>query len=101
MVRYVAGGAATLTGGTVVNADRLFHLFGQAHHNFGPLLARFGGNQTAAFNAIQAATVARLQFLGYASINGLFETVIWIGPHRIVVQGAIINGVVKISTGGM
>ena len=63
------GGASgtTLTGGTVLNANSLIHIFGQTRHRLTALLNLFGGNQTAAFNAVQSATVAALTRAGITS----------------------------------
>lgn len=91
------GGSGTaLTGGTVLNANRLIHIFGQARYRLTPLLNLFGGNQTAAFNAVQSATVAALTRAGITS--GTFEIVVTVGGMNVTVRGIIQNGVVHIGT---
>lgn len=93
------GGAATsgsLTGGTVVNANKLWHIFGKAAHKLGGLLQSFGGNQTAAFNAVQNATVAALANAGVTS--GTFQITVTVAGMKITVRGIIQNGIVYIAT---
>jgi len=90
------GSGATLTGGTVLSANRLIHIFGQARHRLTPLLNFFGGNQTAAFNAVQSATVSALTRAGITS--GTFEVVVAVGGMNVTVRGIVENGIVKIGT---
>jgi hypothetical protein len=91
-----ATGGATLTGGTLMNANRLIHIFGQARHNLSGLLSQFGGNQTAAFNAVQNATVTALSNAGVTS--GTFQTTVTVGGLQVTVRGIVENGIVRIAT---
>lgn len=88
------GSGATLTGGTVLTANRLIHVFGQARQRLTPLLNFFGGNQTAAFNAVQSVTVSALTRAGITS--GTFEVVVTVGGMNVTVRGIVENGIVKI-----
>jgi hypothetical protein len=93
----VAGGTSgAVASGTVVNAYRLNHIFGQAKHNLGGLVQAHGGSQAAAFSAVESATVSALGTQGITS--GIFEITVTVGGLPVTVRGNIINGVVKIAT---
>lgn len=89
----VGGG---LTAGTVVNANRLAHIFGNPGHNLSGYLGTFGGSQTAAFSAMETATVSTLTRLGLTA--GTFQEVVTVAGFQITVRGSIVGGVVKIGT---
>jgi hypothetical protein len=61
----------------------------------GGLLNLFGGNQVAAFEAVQNAAQAVVQQQG---ITGVFETVVNVGGVNVTVRGTVINGIVQIGT---
>jgi RHS repeat-associated protein len=42
------------------NPNKLAHIFGQAKHQLGPLVSKFGGSEQAAFDAVQSAADAEL-----------------------------------------
>jgi len=90
------GVGSTLTGGTIINANRLWHIFGQARHNLARFLQHFSGNQTAAFEAVQNATVAALARAGITS--GTFEITVTVAGMPVTVRGVVQNGIVYIGT---
>ena len=99
-VGTLGGGGAEASGGsalagTVINATKLTHIFGKAAHNLGGLLTQYGGNQVAAFQAVESAVVAAVNSQG---LTGIFTTIVNVGGISITVTGAVVNGVVKIGT---
>jgi len=64
---------AANTSNNAIDPNRLNHIFGKAQHNLAPLLNQFGGNQQAAFQAVQngAAIAAKQQ-----GITGMFTQTI-------------------------
>jgi len=77
-----------------VDMNKLNHLFDQARHNLGPLVAQFGSRE-AAFEALQTATQAAVRSRG---ITGVFETTVNVGDVNVVVRGNMIDGVARIGT---
>ena len=78
-----------------IDPNKLHHIFGKPQHNLGQLLNQFGGNQQAAYQAVQNAAQAAVQQQGIA---GVFEIVVNVGGVNVTVRGNVINGVVHIGT---
>jgi hypothetical protein len=79
-----------------VDPNKMNHVFGNPGHNLGPLLSNFGGDQNAAFAAIQQAMQAAADAQG---IQGVFQGVaVQVGNQTVTVSGNVINGVVNIGT---
>jgi hypothetical protein len=78
-----------------IDPNKLNHIFGKPQHNLGSLLNQFGGNQQAAYEAVQNAAQAAVQQQG---ITGVFEIVVNVGGVNVTVRGNIINGVCRIGT---
>ena len=94
----VRGASATRVGPvatTVLDTNRIHHIFGQARHNLDPLVARFGGSREAAYTAVESATqtVVRSQRL-----SGVFETAVRVADFNVVVRGRVMDNVARIST---
>jgi RHS repeat-associated protein len=83
-----------LTGGAKLGeaaANRINHVF-QAKHKLDALVQAFGGKQ-GAYEALASATQRAV-----AGTAGPFEKVVQVGGQSVTVRGAVIDGVVKIST---
>jgi len=92
-------GANTPAGGAqqtarVIDPNKLHHIFGQARHNLGPLVQRFG-SQEATFTAVESATQAAVESQG---LTGVFETTVSVAGQNVVVRGNIMEGVARIAT---
>lgn len=72
------------------------------HHNFGPLLSRMGGDTTDVWFKIAADVTKKLVDMGTRlpiDSAGIFEEVLVSYEGELVtVQGAVMDGMVKIST---
>jgi hypothetical protein len=89
------GGAAESTAESgAANANKLYHIFGNAAHDLAGLLSKFSSEEEA-FNAIQRATEAVVKEQG---ITGIFEKTVQVAGETITVRGNVIEGVVKIGT---
>jgi RHS repeat-associated protein len=85
---------AGLTGGAKLGeaaANRINHVF-QAKHKLDVLVQQFGGKQ-GAYEAIASAAERAV-----AGTAGPFQTTVQVGGQSVVVRGAVIDGIVKIST---
>jgi len=93
----IEGGAVT-AGSTTISADALAntvnHVFGKAVHKLAPLIVRFGST-TAAFKAIESATVSAVRS---QNLTGIFETIVKVGGSDVTVRGAVVDNVVRVST---
>ena len=76
-----------------VDLNKLYHIFGKAQHNLGPLVQEFG-SEASAYQAMQQAAEAVVKQKG---ITGVFEEV-QVGTQQITVRGNVVNGAVKIGT---
>ena len=96
----VVAGTAAIGGTTLlmsVDPNKLHHVFDNAGHKLDDFLNGFGGNQQSAFEAVEAATQAAIDVSGQTS--GLFgDIIVNAGGTNITVRGAVIDGVVRIST---
>jgi RHS repeat-associated protein len=93
-----AAGAVTQAGRAreaVADPNKLHHIFGEPKHNLGPLLNQFGGNQQAAFEAVQNAAQAAIQQQG---ITGKYKIVVNVAGLDVTVKGTVMNGVARIGT---
>jgi RHS repeat-associated protein len=77
-----------------VGGNRLNHIFGQARHNLGPVVQKFG-TQHGAFEAIQNAKQAAANS---GRISGVFETVVHVGGFDVTVRGRVVGGAAHIGT---
>jgi hypothetical protein len=94
MEMSVAGEGAEALGGTAANASKLFHIFGNAEHNLGGFVAKFG-SQEEAYQAILQATEAVVKQDG---VTGVFQKTVQVAGESITVRGNVIDGVVHIGT---
>jgi RHS repeat-associated protein len=79
-------------------ANQANHIFGVKNlgkHKLGGLLDSFGGDQIAAFQAIETGA-QRLADSG--AIKGIFVTAVKVGEHSVTVRRRVIDGIVNIST---
>jgi RHS repeat-associated protein len=93
-----AVGAVTQAGRAreaVADPNKLHHIFGNPQHKLGPLLNQFGGNQQAAFEAVQNAAQAAIQQQG---ITGKYKIVVNVAGLDVTVKGTVMNGVARIGT---
>ncbi|HEY2410270.1 MAG TPA: hypothetical protein VGI10_29900 [Polyangiaceae bacterium] len=79
---------------TLVDANKLNHIFAKAGHKLGPLLEKFG-SQEATFNAVQKATQTAVKSGG---LSGIFKTTVEVAGQNVVVKGNVINGVARIGS---
>jgi RHS repeat-associated protein len=86
--------AAARVAGSVIDSNKVAHIFGQARHNLGGVLNQFGSADKA-FIAIQKAAEAATRSLG---TNGVFEVTVKVGGAAVTVRGSVVNQVVKIGT---
>jgi hypothetical protein len=80
--------------GAIVDANKLFHIFGNPAHNLTVLVQTYGSEQ-AAYNALLQATE---QTVASKGLTGVFETTVQVGGESVTVRGAVVGGVVKIGT---
>ncbi|MGH2628036.1 MAG: RHS repeat-associated core domain-containing protein, partial [Anaerolineales bacterium] len=78
-----------------LQANKLSHIFGNAEHGLGALVGRFGSEA-----AVTREVVGALGRAGTISVDskGLFSVLIKVGDQLVRVEGALVNGVVKIGT---
>jgi hypothetical protein len=77
--------------------NKLQHVFGKMQHGLGAFLNSFGGNQTAAFSAIDKAAQQAVQSGNV--INGVvMRFPISVQGTQMQVNGRVIDGVIKVST---
>jgi RHS repeat-associated protein len=79
---------------SVVDPNRLNHVFGQARHNLEPLVVRYG-SQHGAFEAISNATQAAVRD---QRLTGVFQIAVSVGGVNVTVRGAVVDGSVRIGT---
>jgi hypothetical protein len=91
--QVAARGAGQAT--KAIDPNKLRHIFGQAKHKLGPLLAKFGGSQEAAFKAVESATQAAARNQG---LSGIFTTTVEVGGQNVVVKGRVIDGTAHIGS---
>jgi RHS repeat-associated protein len=86
-----------------IDLNHLRHIFSKPEHNLDPLLKVFGGDPLKAFNAVQTATDALYVAGGIpVQAHGVFNRVaVQVGSQVVYVNGAIVNGVIRIGTFGM
>lgn len=74
------------------------HIFGPkslAKHKLGPVLDAFGGDELAAFRALEEAT----QLLAdTGAVQGVFHTTIHVAGQAVTVRGAVMDGAARVST---
>jgi hypothetical protein len=74
------------------------HIFGPkslAKHKLGPVLSAFGGDELAAFRALEEAT----QLLAdTGAVQGVFHTTIHVAGQAVTVRGAVMDGAARVST---
>lgn len=70
--------------------SKLDHLFA-AKHNFDPLVQQFGSREAV----VQQMLIA---LKGLTPLSGLFEEQVVVGGQKVVVRGAVVDGIVKIGT---
>jgi hypothetical protein len=70
--------------------EKLDHIFA-AKHNFDPLVQQFGSRE-----AVVKQFLTELQ--GQTPTSGVFERQIVVGGQKVIVRGAVVNGVTKIGT---
>jgi hypothetical protein len=75
-----------------IGAAKLIHIFGNAAHHLGGLVAQFG-SQEAAYLAVQRAAQAAVTAGG---ITGEYEIVVTVGGFAITMHGVVINGIARI-----
>jgi len=92
--RSLSFAADKLAANSIVDPNKLRHIFGKAAHKLDEVVARFG-SQEEAFNAIKNATEETLRG---RNMTGIFETVVQVGGQAVTVRGNIVNGVVRIGT---
>ncbi len=80
---------------TVIDPNKLNHIFGKAGHNLGPLLESFGGSQEATFAAVDNATQAAVRSQG---LSGVFTTNVDVAGQIVAVRGRAIDGVAHIGS---
>ena len=73
------------------NPAKFTHLFGEAGHNFEPLVAKLGGEE----NTVRAVLNA---LNGQLPSVGRFEKVVSIGGQSVTIRGSVVNGIPKIGT---
>ena len=88
-----AGGAGSASQ-VAADANKVFHIFGNAEHNLSELVQSYG-SETNAYNALQTATEAVAKEQG---LSGTFETVVGIGSFQVTVRGVVVDGTLKIGT---
>jgi hypothetical protein len=83
----------------LANVNKIRHVFGQSKHLLGQVASKYGSEQ-AAYKALQDAVVRAIpQQMAKVKANGVFEYVeVIIDGQRVLVNGRIIDGVVRIST---
>ena len=90
----VAIGAAGAAGKLVGNVNKINHIFGQAKHKLGPVIAALGSAEEAA-RQLQAAVDAAIR---RANIAGVFEIQVSIGGHWVTVRGLVTGGQANIGS---
>jgi hypothetical protein len=80
---------------TVIDPNKLHHIFGQAKHKLGPLLEKFGGSQEATFRAVENATQ---KAVGPQGLQDVFETTVKLGDQTVGVSGRVIDGTARIGS---
>lgn len=74
------------------------HIFGPkslAKQKLGPVLSAFGGDELAAFRALEEAT----QLLAdTGAVQGVFHTTIHVAGQAVTVRGAVLDGAARVST---
>lgn len=78
-----------------IRANTMRHIFGKAAHNLAPLVARLG-SERAVMSAVARALARKPA--GTFVAGELFETAVRIGGTFVIVQGRVVNGIVRIST---
>jgi len=73
------------------NPSKVVHLFGNAEHDLGPLVAKLGGEE----NAVRAVLSA---LNGKLPSVGRFEETVSVGGQAVHVSGSVVNGIPKIGT---
>lgn len=78
-----------------IRANTMRHIFGKAAHNLAGLVARMGSER-----AVMAAVSRALASLpaGTLPAAGVFEVVVRVGGQNVTVRGAVVDGIVRIST---
>ncbi len=78
-----------------LQANKINHIFGRAEHGLTSLVERFGSQE-----GVTREVVGALSKLGAIALDskGLFSAVVKIGDQTVKVEGAIVNGVLKIGT---
>ena len=74
------------------------HIFGPkslARHRLAPLLKAFGGDAVAATYRLQNAAQA---LANQGAIKGLFQATVDVAGQTITIRGAVIDGIVNLST---
>jgi RHS repeat-associated protein len=77
-----------------VDANKLNHIFGRVRHDLAPLLEQFD-SQEEAFNALQRAASQAVESQG---LTGVYRVVVEVGGHQVTVNGAVVEGIVRIGT---
>jgi hypothetical protein len=78
-----------------VRANTMRHIFGKAAHNLAGLVARLGSER--AVIAAVARAMARLP-AGSFPASGPFQVVVRVAGQNVTVRGAVVNGIIRIST---
>jgi hypothetical protein len=78
-----------------VRANTMRHIFGKAAHNLAGLVARYGSERAVV--AAVARAMARLPS-GSFPASGVFEVVVRVGGQNVTVRGAVVDGIIRIST---
>jgi hypothetical protein len=78
-----------------VRANTMRHIFGKAAHNLASLVARMGSER-----AVMAAVARALAGLSAGTLPaaGTFEVIVRVGGQNVTVRGAVVDGIVRIST---
>jgi RHS repeat-associated protein len=78
-----------------IRPNTILHIFGKAAHKLAPIVAQLG-SEGKVMEAV-AWGLARLP-AGTLPAAGLFQAVVRVGSQNVTVRGAVVNGIVRIST---
>ncbi|WP_047495389.1 RHS repeat-associated core domain-containing protein [Terriglobus sp. TAA 43] len=87
-----SGGGSGGGGSSTGRSNTIHHLFAKSGHNLEVLLRRFGGNEEAAYSALEQATKEQV------TATGQFEQQVSVGGLNVTVRGNVINGMPRIGT---
>jgi RHS repeat-associated protein len=76
-------------------ANKLHHIFSNSQHNLGQLVTAYGGNQQAAYQAVQSAAATTAHQQGLA---GIVQLAVEVKGLTVTVVGKMVDGVLRIGT---